>query len=299
MPIVTHCKCGRQLRVKDELAGKRVRCPACSEVVQVPAAEEEIMEVEPAEEAPQRRPSRPPDVEPVEDDQPRDVGEPRLTEGADSPTPFWINGDDLLAVAEDAFYQITLTDKKRRKAQAELQEGRPAAEVLEGAGTVILWDIVTKIEGNLHHTFFDIKHRAPKASEEEEHTVHCADAASRDEMLKAIRRRLGPDWKREVKEYSRLRASVEPLIVIVFFTFITFCFYMAGRGEDSSNGSKTIRTNWLGMIFVWVYNLLGPWGVVALGGLIIALGIAWLVARMLKPPLMCTISPRQALPRRK
>ncbi len=30
------CKCGKSLRVKDELAGKRARCPACSQVVVVP-----------------------------------------------------------------------------------------------------------------------------------------------------------------------------------------------------------------------------------------------------------------------
>jgi hypothetical protein len=36
MPISFQCGCGRTLRVKDELAGRRVRCPGCSTVLAVP-----------------------------------------------------------------------------------------------------------------------------------------------------------------------------------------------------------------------------------------------------------------------
>jgi hypothetical protein len=36
VPITFACSCGKQLRVKDELAGKKVRCPGCQQVVQVP-----------------------------------------------------------------------------------------------------------------------------------------------------------------------------------------------------------------------------------------------------------------------
>lgn len=35
MPVVS-CQCGKRLNVKDELAGKQVRCPGCSELVSVP-----------------------------------------------------------------------------------------------------------------------------------------------------------------------------------------------------------------------------------------------------------------------
>ncbi len=36
MPLSTNCSCGKQLRVRDELAGKRVKCPACGQSVQIP-----------------------------------------------------------------------------------------------------------------------------------------------------------------------------------------------------------------------------------------------------------------------
>ncbi len=37
-----HCPCDRAFRVKDELAGKKIRCPACKQVLLVPAPEIEI-----------------------------------------------------------------------------------------------------------------------------------------------------------------------------------------------------------------------------------------------------------------
>lgn len=36
MSLVVTCACGRSFRAKPELAGKRVKCPACSAVIQVP-----------------------------------------------------------------------------------------------------------------------------------------------------------------------------------------------------------------------------------------------------------------------
>lgn len=36
MAITTSCVCGKALRLRDELAGKRVRCPKCNAVLEVP-----------------------------------------------------------------------------------------------------------------------------------------------------------------------------------------------------------------------------------------------------------------------
>src|SRR5437016_25897 len=53
-PIVTiavTCACGKHLRIKDELAGKRVTCPDCGETVLVPPskdADESALPLEPA-----------------------------------------------------------------------------------------------------------------------------------------------------------------------------------------------------------------------------------------------------------
>ncbi len=66
MSISLTCECGRALRVKDEAAGRKVRCPGCGKVLPVPrpaadkGAEDEALDLlrsEPAaDESPPRRP---------------------------------------------------------------------------------------------------------------------------------------------------------------------------------------------------------------------------------------------------
>jgi hypothetical protein len=64
MPIALSCPCGRALNIKDEFAGRKIRCPACKSVLAVPAAEKEaegddlMLEVLPADEPEDSRPHR-------------------------------------------------------------------------------------------------------------------------------------------------------------------------------------------------------------------------------------------------
>lgn len=85
MPVSLSCDCGKKLKVKDELAGKKIRCPGCSDVLIVPAgvsrgsdlAKQAIRAVPPPlrrradpdddddDDLPRRRPSRPPEAPPL------------------------------------------------------------------------------------------------------------------------------------------------------------------------------------------------------------------------------------------
>ncbi|MEM9369327.1 MAG: hypothetical protein AAGD07_25385 [Planctomycetota bacterium] len=53
MPIALKCECGKQLKVRDELAGKAIKCPACQQPVRVPAAGKAV----PAQPATRTRPA--------------------------------------------------------------------------------------------------------------------------------------------------------------------------------------------------------------------------------------------------
>jgi len=46
MPIQVHCDCGRSGQVKDELAGRRLRCKGCCRVLPIPLLEAEEVEEE-------------------------------------------------------------------------------------------------------------------------------------------------------------------------------------------------------------------------------------------------------------
>ena len=43
MPISVECSCGRVLSVKEEVAGRRVRCPECRKPVRVPEKKEVLV----------------------------------------------------------------------------------------------------------------------------------------------------------------------------------------------------------------------------------------------------------------
>lgn len=74
MPITFHCACGKTLRVQDELAGKRVRCPACQAIVVAPEPELEVgMPLEEEPPPPARRSAK---AAPAEDEDERPASSP-------------------------------------------------------------------------------------------------------------------------------------------------------------------------------------------------------------------------------
>lgn len=77
MPIAFECSCGKSLQVKDEHAGRRVRCPACSETLSVPAPTPQFEVVEDDEPAPRAAPIRAKVVERSRDDDEDDDERPR------------------------------------------------------------------------------------------------------------------------------------------------------------------------------------------------------------------------------
>lgn len=76
MPILLSCDCGKRIKVRDEDAGKRVKCPGCNAVLRIPAPEG--VTVEPPRPAPKEvpRPKRhAPAVEELPEVLPADEGD--------------------------------------------------------------------------------------------------------------------------------------------------------------------------------------------------------------------------------
>lgn len=72
MPIALSCPCGRSLNVKGDLAGRKIRCPECQDVLKVPGGEEEeYVDVQPVEDEEERRPKRRKAPELDDEDKPR------------------------------------------------------------------------------------------------------------------------------------------------------------------------------------------------------------------------------------
>lgn len=64
MPISVTCDCGQSFKLKDELAGKKGKCPSCGGVLVIPGPAPKPVEIKPPPPSP--RPATPPQDEPME-----------------------------------------------------------------------------------------------------------------------------------------------------------------------------------------------------------------------------------------
>jgi hypothetical protein len=317
MPIDVRCpNCNLPYQLADSLRGKKARCKRCQQVFVIDsrptAAQEEPLlaevadaggeplDVQAADEPPVQTRVRPRAARAAADDLPEAVPAetPKRRARADGTTPYWVHPDStdrLVSISEGVLYVADLDGEPLRKAKKALDRGEPALTVLEGAKAAVPLDCITKVQSNLHHTFIDITWKEGGAlSESHDLNIHCADDDSRHEIIDVLQERLGPGWRRDEVEYTRLRAMLAPLGFIAFFAFLTFCFYKALTSPSEGSGGKVVRTNIIGAIFVWVANLLGPVGVIVLGSVFIIGGCVWLVMRLQKPPIMLTLKPGPA-----
>ena len=120
MPIPLECACGRSLRIKDDLAGCKVKCPECSAVLVVPRPrsspdEEDIGLIPPEDssEEPRAKPKRPrPDPEEMVQTAPRPSRRPAPVEEDD-------DDDD-----DDDDERSTRESVRRREEREEEREQR-------------------------------------------------------------------------------------------------------------------------------------------------------------------------------
>jgi len=275
MSIIVPCSCGKKLRIKDQLAGKRIKCPGCGTALSAPA----VMNEEP--EAPSHELAG---TGAKAKDACKHEGEPF----------FWGDpnavGGQIIALSDDCLYMAELDEKEFKRAQAALGKRAPVGEVLDEAKVIIPFDLMHQVQSNLHHRFIDVTWQGRKEKEKTETNLLCADQDARDAILDALQGRLG--WRRQVVEYTRLRAVWPPLVLIVLMGFITLCGVLAASHPETDGGTKVVRTNWLGAIFAWTFNFFGPVGMALLGTPFMLGGVIWLVMRLINPPLMLTLTPR-------
>src|SRR5262245_18730742 len=115
MPIVVTCPCGKQLRARDDLAGRTAKCPNCHRELTIPAADEPVATAQV-------------------------LGD-----------PFWSAPDDptVIGLDDKSLYATNLDEAARRQAEQAVAGGEPVAAVLETADHVIPLDQIQKVASNL------------------------------------------------------------------------------------------------------------------------------------------------------
>lgn len=321
MPLSLACPCGQKLKVRDELAGKKVKCPKCAKLLVAPLPdpkEEEPLELDEAieeEEKPSAPPKKPAPTaakkpaspwqadkkkppppklhQEEEDDEDDEEEEDEDDDG--KPAPFWVVpgtlSSEVLALAEEGIWFASLKADALKKTQKLLQQGVDPADAMGKGAGCIPWESVISIYCNQKLRGFTIHYSHADESVFKE--VKPAGLEERDRMLAEMANFLKPDWVMRTVKLTPLSATILPIACIAFDLIVTgILAFVSTLVEDIE-----VRNRWGGgRAIVGVGGLvnlmsdLGPLWISVIGvGLAIPLTI-WLMLRVLNPPIEVTIA---------
>jgi hypothetical protein len=204
----------------------------------------------------------------------------------------WSNPDaeeeraSLFGLSADALHLAVVPPPELEQAATDLQQGRDLVKRTIPLATL------TELEGEEGDQDLTLTFRVGAGSTES-NTIQLATAAARDELLDALQSRLGPEWARERRPVGRFSAGKWPFIASLAIGGLTwFMHYEAqliASGEHLKPAGRRPRTRAVGEVMHWVEGKIGATGVLIVGGALLALCVAWLLAAVLRPPVRITL----------
>lgn len=313
MPLVIDCLCGKKLKVRDELAGKKVKCPGCGQAIAAPApvevepAGEEVMAGEP--------PLVPANVKPggastdvqagpawlstkkskaaakTDQDEVEKVKPEDDDDDSEKPGPHWVFpgafSTEVMVLTRDGIWFGTLKEDALKKATRKLKEGEMPDKALGEKAYIIPWPVITSIFCNRKLNGFQINYT--NDSEATTKFLTPSDVEERDKIFKAIEKYMGDTWDRKTVKHTALTATIAPFLSILVTFAITLGIALLTlflEGEWTGTGRGAIVALLLN-ILTW----LGPLGTCGIGFLIGACLMIWMVVRMMNPPIEVTLAP--------
>jgi hypothetical protein len=102
-----------------------------------------------------------------------------------------------------------------------------------------------------------------------------ADCAKRDELVEAIRERLGTNWERRGQRSGRLAAAVLPASLTAIMCIFTWAIHNEAQriaeGEHLKAVGRKATSKLLSEALHWIEGVIGATGVLIVGGLLILL----------------------------
>jgi hypothetical protein len=162
------------------------------------------------------------------------------------------------------------------------------------AGQVIPLPMVTKLEGDEDDPTLTVTYRSG-GSTRATVDLTLAGAAKREELIGALIARLGPDWRRRRQPTSPWAASLGILTAVGLVALATWGCYreavqIAAGKHLEPNGADRKR-QLLSQIAHWVEGLIGPTGILVVGGVLVALGLLAVVCLLIYPPVRVVVEP--------
>jgi hypothetical protein len=194
---------------------------------------------------------------------------------------------------------VRLTPDMLSLAVIPKQDLEKTAAALEKGDTVAARDIpvtlITQLQAETGGNELIVTYKQSE-SKADSVTITLADETKRNELLGVLTDYLGTDWQREERRASRLSQGLWPLGATAAVALLTWVMHgealriAAGEHLKTPNGSAKRRL--VSYVMHWVEGLIGPTGILVLGGLLGAVCLGWFVLAVTRPPLQITIRPR-------
>jgi hypothetical protein len=158
----------------------------------------------------------------------------------------------------------------------------------------VRWDSICSIDGNKFSGNLNI-YQQQFLSLTRKNTVTFKDCSARNFALAALARRLAPRFSMREVQYGALRAGRKPLLIAVAvaaFTGVSVpAAWLVAHGDEGYFYRSHDPYARVAQALIPVFRLLGPAGVAVVGALAVLGCLAWMVARIARPPVMITLTP--------
>ena len=201
---------------------------------------------------------------------------------------FWINptrkGTHIFVILEQKLFIAKCEANLTSQVDSRLTQGRIPTELLTEKISIEYNKLikVTEVGFALWLDFFD------KSQHKENARIECKDDQTLQAILNILEKKLGKGFERVAAPMSRRKAlagnSILILIVAAIATFLYFGAVEIESGNVTTTGS--IRTRGI----INLLDLIGPDGVLFIGGGLLLILFIFMISMLVKPPIINTIT---------
>jgi len=205
----------------------------------------------------------------------------------------WINegtgAAKVILLYDDVLVAVSPQPKAIDLIQAELDAGRMPPKHIFGDHQIQLSQVAkvtTPERGNSLHVQYTLDNRPAFGS------IKCLDQEQRDELWSGLEKKLGPEFKCTVQQHSALQATFFSIVVMALIAIATWLLFGAAV-QAAAGGDPALSGRYylFELLAAEIMVRLGPTGVLAVGGFLLALVAIWMVRRILNPTIKITLAP--------
>ncbi len=204
----------------------------------------------------------------------------------------WTNKDTLfdriIVITDEAIITADLKEAELDDAKNRIESGEKPLNVLGKKATFIPFFEIKSIKIEESDDALEVEY--VKENKSSSKTLAATDIEARKEMVSEIQSHLGSGFTSMTEKYNIPRAIFASLMTFSILAIITWLLHgaavliAAGTEAEFSGRNSGIKR-----LFYWVLDLLGPTGVLIIGGLLMLLAIMTLVKRIREPMIVTTL----------